>query len=85
MSEPKVMPVCLPVPSPPLRWGLGRASAEHAGISFSLSCCAWLTEGLWVYNEGHPGAWVPWCVMHVGWAAVHGAPPGMPVNSQVFG
>lgn len=38
LSEPKVMPVCLPVPSPPLCWGLGRASAEHEGISARQMC-----------------------------------------------
>ncbi|XP_038201016.1 calcium/calmodulin-dependent protein kinase kinase 2 isoform X1 [Arvicola amphibius] len=31
LSEPKVMPVCLPVPSPPLRWGLGAGICRARG------------------------------------------------------
>ncbi|XP_052023658.1 calcium/calmodulin-dependent protein kinase kinase 2 isoform X2 [Apodemus sylvaticus] len=89
LSEPKVTPAYLPlpVPLPPLCWGLGAGSrrahghlspagslpSAWAAVPGSLRASGFTVRGI----QGLGSRGVP-CM----WAAVHGAPSGMPVNSS---
>lgn len=75
LSEPKVMPACLPAPSasPLLGPGGGHLQSTRRASSTRRMCLrpellCLAPRGLWVYSEGASRGLVPWRVMHVGWA-----------------